>query len=160
MIMCNPFPHCAQYIRVGLSTRMRWRIAGSGQISVNRSTSSPSLGMSLVMFGAASPCPRECAAHPPDQARANGTASRNGRLPTDTRSEPQTLIHASGCCRRDPAIAERDVARAVGRLDAPHMVDDEGHVDSAQKIGLRHDVLGVEMQHDMPSIGLIRAIKR
>jgi hypothetical protein len=40
-----------QYMRVGLSTRMRLRTAGSGHISPNKSTSAPSFGMSFVMFG-------------------------------------------------------------------------------------------------------------
>ena len=86
------------------------------------------------------------------RARANGTASRNGRLPTDTRSAPQTLIHASGLLRyRFEQQLKRPLLETLGGLDAAHVVDDEGHVDSCEQLLLRHDVLGIEMQHDVPA---------
>src|SRR5271155_3938106 len=89
-----------QYMRVGFSTRICCRWTGSGQISANRSTSSPSFGMSLVMLGWGQSVPQRIRAESTAmRARANGTASRNGRLPTETRSEPQTLTHAKGLSR-------------------------------------------------------------
>src|ERR1700744_5619596 len=87
----------AQYIRVGLSTRMRCRSAGSGQIFANRFTNSPSFGMSLVILGCGQSVPHRIRlASSAMRAWAKGTASRKGRLPLDTRSEPHTLIQANG----------------------------------------------------------------
>jgi hypothetical protein len=69
--------------------------------------------------------------------------------------------HALGAADLDPSQRigsvqieqqlERPLFEAVGCLDAPHVVDDEGYVDSPQQIRLRQDVIGVEMQHHMPS---------
>src|SRR6266403_98405 len=83
---------------------------------------------------------------PPGRDRIPCSYSEWSRRPVHTR----WVIHRVAAVEIEQQL-NRALPEAVGRLDASHVVDDEGHVDSAQKIGLRHDVLGVEMQHDVPS---------
>jgi hypothetical protein len=49
---------------------------------------------------------------------------------------------------------ERLLLQAVRRLDTAHVIDDERHVDAAQQLLLRENIVGIEMQHDVPAQGL------